>query len=156
LPVQNILYFAEKGKGAFSNDQPIPIIRDKGLRDSLIAFCIDYTEDPVLLNKRMEIYKYIVQNARNIRTTNSLIDFLYVAECRFGGVINFNTKVWDIAGLGLIISEAGGLMKNLDGSDIRFSISKELVNENFPVIAGSVQMVDALKKYSLIQTVLFG
>jgi fructose-1,6-bisphosphatase/inositol monophosphatase family enzyme len=67
-----------------------------------------------------------------------------VAEGKFGGVMNLFTKVWDISGLGLIISEAGGVMKNINGNDIHFSISKELIEENFPVIAGNKKVVEQI------------
>jgi myo-inositol-1(or 4)-monophosphatase len=146
LPVQDLLYFTEAGKGVFRNGEPLPILKNKPLKDSLFAFCVDYSEDMAFLNRGMEIYKYIVKSSRNIRSTNSLIDFIYVAEGKFGGVLNLFTKVWDIAGLGLIISEAGGIMKKIDGSDIQFSVCEDIIEENFPVIAGSVQIVESLKK----------
>jgi myo-inositol-1(or 4)-monophosphatase len=144
LPVQDFLYFAEKGEGAFKNGLRLPSIKKTRLQDSLIAFCVDYTEDSVLLDQEMEIYKQIVLNSRNIRSTNSLIDFIFVAEGKFGGVLNFNTKVWDIAGLGLIISETGGWMKYIDGSDIQFTINAELIHKNFVVMAGSGLILDSL------------
>jgi myo-inositol-1(or 4)-monophosphatase len=146
LPVQDSLYFAETGKGVFRNGETLPLIKNNRLKDSLFAFCVDYTEDKVFLNKGMEIYKYIVKNSRNIRSTNSLIDFIYVAEGKFGGVLNLNTKVWDISGLGLIISEAGGIMKNINGNDIQYYVCEDLIKENFPVIAGTVQIVESLEK----------
>lgn len=149
LPVQDILYFAEAGKGVFRNGEPLPMLNNKALKDSLFAFCVDYTEDMAFLNKGIEIYKYIVKGSRNIRSTNSLIDFIYVAEGKFGGVLNLYTKVWDISALGLIISEAGGIMKNIDGNDIQFSIGEEIIEENFPVIAGSRQIVESLKEIIL-------
>lgn len=144
LPVQDLLYFAETGKGVFRNGETLPLLRNNNLKDSLFAFCVDYTEDMVFLNSGMEIYKYIVKNSRNIRSTNSLIDFIYVAEGKFGGVLNLNTRVWDISGLGLIISEAGGIMKKMDGKDIQYCVCEDLIKENFPVIAGSVQIVESL------------
>lgn len=146
LPVQDLLYFAEAGKGSFRNGEALQPIKNKPLKDSLFSFCIDYTEDMEFLNKGMEIYKHIVKSSRNIRSTNSLIDFIYVAEGKFGGVINLYTKVWDISGLGLIISEAGGMMKNINGNDIQYSVRKELIQENFPVIAGSPEIIESLKK----------
>ena len=146
LPVQDLLYFAEAGKGAFRNGEELPPLKNKPLRDSLFSFCTDYTEDTEFLNRGIEIYKYLVKSSRNIRSTNSLIDFIYVAEGRFGGVINLYTKVWDISGLGLIISEAGGMMKTIDGNDIQYSVREELIQENFPVIAGSPEIIESLKK----------
>lgn len=149
LPVQDIIYFAEAGKGAIKNGKPLPAIKNKELKDSLFAFCVDYTEDTAFLNRGMEIYKYIVRSSRNIRSTNCLIDFLYVAEGKFGGVLNLHTKVWDISALGLIISEAGGIMKNINGNDIKFSIGEEIMLENFPVIAGTRQVINSLKEVIL-------
>lgn len=146
LPVQDLLYFAETGKGVLRNGETLPLHKNNQLKNSLFAFCVDYTEDMVFLNRGMEIYKYIVKNSRNIRSTNSLIDFIYVAEGKFGGVLNLNTKVWDISGLGLIISEAGGIMKRMDGNDIQYRVCEDLIKENFSVIAGSVQIVESLIK----------
>lgn len=146
LPVQDTLYFAEAGKGAFRDGVQLPLLENKKIKDSLFAFCVDYTEDDEFLNRGIEIYKYIIKNSRNIRSTNSLIDFIYVAEGKFGGVLNLYTKVWDIAGLGLIISEVGGIMKNINGNDIRFSVGRSIIEENFPVIAGSKQIIESINK----------
>lgn len=151
LPVQDILYFAEAGKGVLRNGESLPVLKSKALKDSLFAFCVDYTEDTAFLNHGMELYKFIVKSSRNIRSTNCLIDFLYVAEGKFGGVLNLYTKVWDIAALGLIISEAGGTMLNIDGNKIQFSIRQEIIDENFPVVAGSAGIVQLLLESSLFK-----
>jgi myo-inositol-1(or 4)-monophosphatase len=146
LPVQNDLYIAEKGKGVMKNGQPLVMLKNKGLRNSLIAFSVDYSEDEVFLRKEIEIYKYIVKSCRNIRSTNSLVDFIYVAEGKFGGCINLLTRVWDISALGLIISEAGGCMKDVEGNNIQFSMDDHLFDRNFPVIAGSEEFTNSLKE----------
>ena len=82
---------------------PFQKLKEKDLKDSLVAFCVDYTEDIHFLNMGLEIYRHLINESRNIRSTNSLIDFLYVAEGKFGAVVNLFTRVWDIAGLGLMI-----------------------------------------------------
>jgi myo-inositol-1(or 4)-monophosphatase len=145
LPVPDLLYFAEKGKGAFRNDKPLTMLK-KELKNSLIAFSVDYTDDEVFLNRGLEIYKYIVKNSRNIRSTNSLVDFVYVAEGKFGGCINLFTKVWDIAAPLLIINEAGGIMTDIYGNDIHFSINNNLMIKNFPVVTGSKEIFESLRK----------
>jgi myo-inositol-1(or 4)-monophosphatase len=144
LPVQDILYFAEAGKGVVRNGEPLQMIVRRKLTDSLFAFCVDYTDDTAFLNRGLEVYKYIVKNSRNIRSTNCLIDFLYVAEAKFGGVLNLYTKVWDISALGLIISEAGGVMKNINGNNIQYNLNESIIKENFPVIAGSEEIVQSI------------
>jgi myo-inositol-1(or 4)-monophosphatase len=145
LPVQGDIYFAEAGKGAYKNNKPLPELKNRSLRESLIAFCLDYSEDEVFLDKGLKAFKYIIKNSRNIRSTNSLVDFLYVAEGRFGGVINLFTKVWDISALGLIISEAGGIMTDVSGSRITFNMGSEIIEENFPVIAGNKTVAESIR-----------
>lgn len=149
LPVNDLIYFAEKDKGASKNGQSFTMVKNKGLRNSLISFSVDYTDDEIVLNESLNIYKNLVKATRNIRSTNSLVDFLYVAEGKFGGCINLFTKVWDISALGLIISEAGGVMKNIKGEDIQFLFDENIVEKNFAVMSGSEEIVGELKKVLL-------
>jgi myo-inositol-1(or 4)-monophosphatase len=149
LPVQDILYFAEKGKGATRNSIPLIMNKQTRLVNSLFAFSVDYTEDEALLLKCINIYKNILKASRSIRSTNSLVDFLNVTEGKFGGCINLFTKIWDISGLGLIIKEAGGAMKEINGNDIRFSFDNNCSQKNYAVMAGSNGILDELNKMVL-------
>jgi myo-inositol-1(or 4)-monophosphatase len=144
LPLDDMLYFAEKGKGAHRNGKNFTMKNDKELIDSLVTYSVDYTSDEVFLNRCMEIYKNIVKGSRNIRSTNSLVDFIYTAEGKFGGCINLFTRIWDIAALGLIISEAGGIMVDISGAEIEFNLNSDISDRNFSVIAGSEEIVKRL------------
>lgn len=146
LPVQDILYLAEKGKGASRNGTPLYLSREVNIHDSLIAFSLDYTDDDIFLNRGLEIFKYVVKSSRNIRSTNSLLDFLFVAEGKLGGCINLFTKIWDISAAGLIINEAGGKTCDIYGKELRFSLNDNILNQNFPVCMGSKIIVDSLSK----------
>ena len=84
LPFTNELFFAEKGKGTYLNDQPLSKIEDREMNDSLIAFCTDFIDDISIINRETEIYKHILKNSRNIRSTNCLLDFIFVAQGKFG------------------------------------------------------------------------
>ena len=145
LPVTDIIYIAEKGKGATMNGIKLKM-RKKSFKDSLIAFSVDYTEDDEFLEHGISVFKYIIQSSRNIRSTNSLVDFIYVAEGKFGGCINLFTKVWDISAPGLIIEEAGGVMLDVYGNEITYKIGDDLPARNFPVVAGSEEIVKSLTK----------
>jgi myo-inositol-1(or 4)-monophosphatase len=145
LPIQGITYFAEKSKGVFRNGKPFEMVKTHGLKDSLFSFSVDYTDNEILLDKSICIYRNLIKASRNIRSTNSLIDFLYVAEGKIGGCINLFTRIWDISALGLIISEAGGLMKGIDGSDLKFVLDENIVKKNFTVMAGSEKILSELK-----------
>ncbi|MGE5420282.1 MAG: inositol monophosphatase family protein [Chloroflexota bacterium] len=146
MPASDMMYVAERGKGATRNGEPVNIMKEKELRESLFAFCVDYTEDAEFLNRGLDVYKYIVRNSRNIRSTNCLLDFIFVAEGNFGGVLNLYTKIWDIAGLGLLIQETGGVMKNIDCNEIEFKLTANISEVNFPVIAGNKAIVRSIEK----------
>jgi myo-inositol-1(or 4)-monophosphatase len=144
LPVTDKLYFAEKGKGVFLNGTPFKMKMYQSLRNSLFSFNVDFTDNDKVLNGSIAIYRNLVKSVRNIRCTNSLVDFLYVAEGKFGGVINLFTRVWDIAALGLIISEAGGMMKYANGEKIVFILDEKISTANFPVMAGPEEILKEL------------
>ncbi len=150
LPVQDTLYFAENGKGALRNNKTFFSMKRDKLANSLFAFSVDYTDDENEMQRCMKIYRNIIRASRNIRCTNSLVDFLNVAEGKFGGCINLYTRIWDISGLGLIISEAGGALKAITGEDIRFSLRGNPAGENYAVMAGSSEIIDELKRDVLV------
>jgi len=83
-------------------------------------------------------------NARNVRTTNSLVDFQYVVEGKLGGCINLFTKIWDIAAPFLFLKEAGGVLTGLDGKDVEFSLSENGISKTYPVVAGSPGVIRQL------------
>lgn len=145
LPVYDLMYVAEKGNGTFLNGNPVKMEQDKMLRNSLFAFSVDYTDNEKELNSSIAIYRNLVRGCRNIRSTNCLVDFLYVAEGKFGGCVNLFTKIWDISALGLIISEAGGIMKYVNGEKINYVFNDRTVEQNFAVMTGSEAIVKELQ-----------
>jgi myo-inositol-1(or 4)-monophosphatase len=149
LPVTDQLFFAEKGKGSFKNGVQFYPGKNKTLKNSLVAFSVDFTDDKEELDKNLAIYRNLVLYARNIRATNCLIDFLNVAEGKFGACINLNTKVWDISALGLIISEAGGIMKDINGHVVKYSFREGIADQNFPVMVGSGSILKEIQEHVL-------
>jgi myo-inositol-1(or 4)-monophosphatase len=145
IPFSDKLYLAESGKGASLNGKILKI-ENRNIEDSLFAFSMDYTKDDNLLNRGVEIYKYLVKNTRNVRTTNSLIDLLNVAENSFGGVINMYNGIWDIAAPYLIIKEAGGIVKDIFGFELEFKADESNIYKNYPVITGSPLIVERVIK----------
>ncbi|MBN1820867.1 MAG: inositol monophosphatase [Prolixibacteraceae bacterium] len=136
LPYYNNVYFAEKGKGATLNGQPIFVSKETNLKNVLFSYGLDYSDDFSLTDFHSKIFRELVKNTRNIRATNCLLDFCYTADGRLGGCINQITKIWDIAGPQLIIEEAGGVFTNTDGTPIKYSLNKTNYNKNYTV-AGS-------------------
>ena len=135
LPYYDLMYYAEKGKGAFRNNEPIRVTGEQNLKNVLIAYAMDYAVDDRKTRMETDILFEIIKNIRNMRATNSLIDFCYVADGKLGGAINFYCNIWDIAALYLIIQEAGGKMTDLKGQEIEFDMTPENYLKNYQVVA---------------------
>jgi myo-inositol-1(or 4)-monophosphatase len=135
LPLEEQLYYAEKDGGAWKNDKPIRVSRATRLNDTLLAYSFDHSNDPGKTAAEMKLLGRIAANVRNIRTTNSLVDFCYVADGRLGAVINQTTKIWDIAGPSLIISEAGGSVCDIRKNDLDFEVSPDSISHNYSIVA---------------------
>jgi myo-inositol-1(or 4)-monophosphatase len=144
LPYFKMYYYAEPGKGTFCNGNPIHVSSESSLKNVLFAFSTDYSGDYTRTENEMAGLSRIIKNTRNIRSTNSLIDFCYVADGRFGGCINHYTRIWDIAAPWLIIREAGGIMCDLEGKDIQFELSMDNYNKNYSVMASSRNLAEEL------------
>lgn len=146
LPVSDQMYIAEKGKGTSLNGKAFKMTKNTGLKNSLFSFNVDFTDNKKVLDDSIDIYRNLVKAVRNIRCTNSLVDFLYVAEGKFGGVINLFTRVWDIAALGLIIEEAGGRMMYITGENIIFRFNEKTPETNYAVMAGSEDIITEIRQ----------
>jgi myo-inositol-1(or 4)-monophosphatase len=140
LPLEDQLYYAEKDKGAWRNGQPIRVSHAGRLKDTLLAYSFDHSRDPGRTAAEMKLLGKIAANVRNIRSTNSLYDFCYVADGRLGGVINQTTKIWDIAGPSLIIHEAGGSVCDIHKNELDFDVSPASFSRNYSIVASAASV----------------
>lgn len=146
LPYQNQLYFAEKGKGATLNEQKIRVSKEKKLKNILLSYSLDYSDDPGKTERESKIIQSLVKNIRNLRATNCIVDFCYTADGKLGACINQTTKIWDIAGPALLIEEAGGLVSNLSGQPLNFKVDAENYDRNFEFVAANKSLHSRLIK----------
>lgn len=135
LPIQKELYFAEKDKGATLNEVSISVSSETNLKNVLAVYSLDYSDEPGKTEKEAQIIERLVNRVRNMRSTNSLLDFCYLAGGKFGLCINQTTKIWDIAAPGLIIEEAGGKVTDLLGNSFDFSLNEHNYGRNFEIVA---------------------
>jgi myo-inositol-1(or 4)-monophosphatase len=136
LPLEDTLYFAETGHGACRNGKKVRVTAEPELQNVLCAFGFDPA--PVRRSRRsIELLFRVSAAVRNTRSTNSLVDFCYTVDGRFGGCINLKTKIWDIAPVALILPEAGGKFTYLDGSRIVFELDAWGINRDYVILGGS-------------------
>lgn len=137
LPVQDRLYFAEKGKGATVNNGAISVSKETELKNILATYSLDFSDEPGKTERETKIIQRLVENVRNLRATNCLVDFCYTAEGKLGAAVNQTTKIWDIAGPALLIEEAGGLATDLNGNRFDFKVTENDYDRNFEIVASN-------------------
>lgn len=146
LPIQNQLYFAEKDKGARLNGKPISVSKERNLKDMLVAYSLDFSDEQGKTEQEARIIQELVKNVRNLRSTNCLIDLCYTADGKLGACINQTTKIWDIAGPALIIEEAGGIATDLLGDQFDFEVNENNYKRNFKILASGMHVHEKIIK----------
>jgi myo-inositol-1(or 4)-monophosphatase len=144
LPVGKHLYYAEESGKTRLNGRIINVADTPVLRDALIAYSLDFSDDYNDTIKETGILAKLVNNARNIRSTNCLLDFCYTADGRIGAAVNYHEKIWDIAAPWLIVKQAGGVVTDTAGKELDFTVTLENFKKDFPVVASNGHLHDKL------------
>ncbi len=115
-PMRDELFHAERGAGAFLNDEPISVSKTGELQQALLAtgFAYDVQSGEV---RNLAYFERFLRLARGIRRAGSAaLDLAYVACGRFDGFWEMHLHAWDVAAGLLLIEEAGGHTSDFDGS----------------------------------------
>jgi myo-inositol-1(or 4)-monophosphatase len=117
-PATEEMYVAEKGQGAFMNNQRLRV----GRRDELHECCIGTGIPP--LSKAKDHGPFfrdlaaLMPKVGGIRRLGcAALDICYVAQGRFDAFWERNLKSWDIAAGIVILREAGGFATDCHGGD---------------------------------------
>ena len=139
-PTKNDLFTATRGRGAFLNDRRIRVSKRAELADSLIGTGFPYSKFDHL-DAYMGILKDMMQKTAGLRRPGSAaLDLAYTAAGRYDGFFETGLKSWDIAAGCLLITEAGGLVSDLQGND-SYLRSGHLCAGNPKVFAQMLQVI---------------
>ena len=137
-PITDEMFTAERGKGSFLNDKRIRVATRKKLSESILITGIPHLGrgNKELFIKEMDI---IIPEVAGIRRSGSAaLDLAWIAAGRFDIFWERGLSIWDIAAGVLLVREAGGFAKGIDGSD------KDLWNGN--IISGNDDIILALSE----------
>jgi myo-inositol-1(or 4)-monophosphatase len=137
LPLEGRLYMAAAGEGAMMDNKPLAASGSDDLQTMLVSYSFDFSDAPGKTRSEMDLLERLSREVRNIRSTNSLMDFCYTADGRLGAAINQTTKVWDIAAAWLMVREAGGIVTDIEGREIRFDLSPGSYGRNYTIVASA-------------------
>ena len=98
-PIKDEMYYSEKNKGAFLNNQRLRVSKKSSLEDCLFSS----NQEGVKLSEL------------NMRCSGcAALDLAYVASGRLDGFFHNKINLWDIAAGALMVKEAGGFVNDLN------------------------------------------
>ncbi|WP_457596368.1 inositol monophosphatase family protein [Hydrogenimonas sp.] len=121
-PVQNELFTAERGGGAYLNGRPIGVSKEPKLQQSLVATGFPYTKVEMGRDFRWVVasMERLLPHTQDIRRLGAAsLDLCYVALGTFEAFYECNLKPWDVAAGILLVEEAGGRITDHLGEPYR-------------------------------------
>jgi len=116
-PVRNDLYTATRGRGAFLNESRLRVSKRDHLKPCLIGTGFPYRQLDHL-EAYLGMMRDVIKHTAGIRRPGAAaLDLAYVAAGRLDAFWEIGLSKWDIAAGALLITEAGGLVGDLQGND---------------------------------------
>jgi myo-inositol-1(or 4)-monophosphatase len=108
-PVHDDFFHAEKGKGAFRNNEKL-FCSNNVLEGAFLSTGFPFRNKEIL-TEYMELFQSIFEYAGNIRRCGSAaLDLAYVAAGKFDGFWEYGLKPWDLAAGAIIAEESGAFV----------------------------------------------
>jgi myo-inositol-1(or 4)-monophosphatase len=125
-PIKDEMYYSEKNKGAFLNNQRLRVSKKSSLDDCLFS-------------SNHEGVKFSDFNMRY--SGCAALDLAYVASGRLDGFFHNKINLWDVAAGALMVKEAGGVVNDLN----KFNNNNINIRASSGVI--SDKMLEKLKNF---------
>jgi myo-inositol-1(or 4)-monophosphatase len=116
-PVNDDLFTAERGKGAFLNDQRLRVATRRRLADAVVVCGLPHhgRGDLAMALKELAAVQDKVAGLRRFGAAS--LDLAWVAAGRFDGYWERNLGPWDIAAGLIVVREAGGYATDFAGGE---------------------------------------
>ena len=122
--MQDKLYSAQKGNGAYCNQTLIPVVDDKPLKEGLVAI------SSALMSKEEGLARIVGRASSGVRLIGSAgIETAHVISGRLIGYLAASLAPWDIAAGKVIAEEVGLIYTKLNGDSI------DLLKKNASLVA---------------------
>jgi myo-inositol-1(or 4)-monophosphatase len=131
------LFHAERGAGAFLKDRRLRVAARTDLGGALIATGMPFRGKSGQERFLKELERVMAATAGVRRFGSAALDLAYVAAGRFDAFWERDLAAWDIAAGAVIVREAGGFAREVDGGDFMKTGS---------IIAGNERMIALLGK----------
>ncbi|AQS88908.1 inositol-1-monophosphatase [Neoasaia chiangmaiensis NBRC 101099] len=140
-PVNNEMFWAEKGVGAFLNERRLRVSARREMSEALFATGIPFAKVPA--QRRLPFARTLgalmPQVAGIRRFGAAALDLAWVAAGRYEGFWEIGLKPWDCAAGLLLVREAGGYATDPEGHEITD------LDDDVNVVAGNAHLHGPLR-----------
>jgi myo-inositol-1(or 4)-monophosphatase len=120
-PANDELFTAERGKGAFLNDQRLRVAARTHLEDAVVACALPHRGRGGLAEFRTE-FALVQEKVVGLRRFGAAaLDLAWTAAGRLDAFWERNLSPWDMAAGIVLVREAGGYVSDLDGGEAMFA-----------------------------------
>jgi len=129
-PTREEMFYAERGGGAFLNDEPLQVKRNKEMKEALLSTSLFWNRRAMKsgLSEKMQ---HLAHRSRGIRVYGvAALELAYVAAGRLDAYISLNLNPWDYGAGRLLVEEAGCMISALDGTDLPFAERSSILAAN--------------------------
>ncbi|WP_106497754.1 inositol monophosphatase family protein [Lentibacillus sp. Marseille-P4043] len=135
--MDDILYHAVRGEGAYKDDVQLPHLRDDVNLEKAILSMNHFwlCENRLVDETQMQL---LVKKVRGTRTYGSAaLEFAYVAEGKLDGYLTMSLAPWDVAAGIVIVNEVGGITTTISGDPVDMLHKNSILTCN-PVIQSRI------------------
>ena len=117
-PLRDEMFSAQKGKGAAFNGSPVHVTTKKTVKDSLIGLDLGYVDEngkrtlEFITSLWPKMYAYRIMGS-------AALGMAYTACGRLDLYFHFLLYPWELACGSLLVTEAGGVVTDLDGKPLK-------------------------------------
>ncbi len=119
-PYLDEMFYAVKGEGAYLSHSQIAVAQ-RPIQKSIIGFGSSPYRKDELADSTFAVLRELYRSCSDVRRSGSAaLELCYVAAGRTDGFYELSLSAWDFAAGTLIVKEAGGLVTDASGGEVRF------------------------------------
>uniref|UniRef100_A0A3P8Q1Y9 Inositol-1-monophosphatase n=1 Tax=Astatotilapia calliptera TaxID=8154 RepID=A0A3P8Q1Y9_ASTCA len=140
--VDDKLFHAQRGRGAFLNGEPLHVSGQEDISQCVVVTEIGAERDDLALSTMTSnIFRLLKLPVHGVRALGTAaVDMCQVATGGADAYYHIGMHCWDIAASAIIVREAGGVVKDTDGSEFDM-MSRRVIAASSAAVASRIAQV---------------
>lgn len=144
-PYLDELFYAEKGEGAYLNGNPMHV-SDRPMSNAILAFGTAPYQKSKYAEKTFRICKELFMVCTDVhRFGSAALDLAHLAAGRNDMFFECILSPWDIAAGALLVTEAGGVISDMNGEPLDLSRKNPVIAANPRIYPEMLKVIRSIK-----------